>query len=54
MSNKSVYILFITIGSIAGGYLPSLWGGSMLSFTGFFLSAIGSIIGFWVAYRIMN
>ncbi|MBI5555903.1 MAG: hypothetical protein HY920_08655 [Elusimicrobia bacterium] len=54
MSGKSLYILLITVGSIAGGYVPCLWGGSMLSFSGFFFSSVGSIIGFWVAYRIMN
>ncbi len=54
MSGKSLYILFITVGSIVGGYIPSLWGASMFSFSGFFFSSVGSIIGFWVAYRIVN
>lgn len=54
MSSKSLYILLITVGSIAGGYIPSLWGASMFSWSGFFFSTVGSVLGFWVAYRIMN
>jgi hypothetical protein len=54
MSGKSLYMLLITVWSIAGGYIPSLWGANMFSYSGFIFSTIGSIIGFWVAYRIMN
>ncbi len=40
------------LGSTVGGYLPSLWGGSMLSLSGILLSFIGGIFGIWLGYRL--
>jgi hypothetical protein len=39
-------------GSVIGGYMPLLWGGSAFSFTSIFLSALGAIGGIWLAFRI--
>lgn len=40
------------IGSSAGSYLPSLWGGSVMSFTGLFFSALGGGVGIWLGYKV--
>ena len=38
------------LGSTVGWYLPSLWGGSMMS--GVLLSFLGGIAGIWLGYRL--
>ena len=40
------------LGSTVGGYLPSLWGGNMLSLSGILLSFIGGLVGIWLGYRL--
>ncbi len=39
-------------GSTLGGYIPTLWGGSVFSFSSIFLSVVGGLIGIWIGYRI--
>ena len=39
------------IGSSIGGYLPLLWGGSVLSMSSIFLSAVGGFLGIWLGYK---
>ena len=41
----------MTAGSIAGGYLPALWGADVLSFTSVISSTVGGILGIWLGYR---
>jgi hypothetical protein len=50
MSRKKLIMLGMVAGSIAGGYLPSLFGfdGLMISLLG---SYIGGIIGIWIGYK---
>ena len=50
MSRKKLIILGMVVGSIAGGYLPALFGldGLMVSLLSSF---IGGIIGIWVGYK---
>ena len=50
MSRKKLIMLGMVIGSIAGGYLPALFGfdGLMVSLLG---SSIGGIIGIFVGYK---
>jgi len=45
-------MLFMTIGSFIGGYVPSLFGADFLSFWGIFTSAISGIAGIWFGYKI--
>lgn len=40
----------MTIGSVVGGYIPSLWDDSMFSIISIVLSAVGGFIGIWVGY----
>jgi len=50
MSRKKLIMLGMVLGSVAGGYLPGLFGqdGLMVSLLG---SLIGGIIGIWIGYR---
>ena len=40
------------VGSTIGNFLPALWGGDMISVSGFALSFVGGIIGMWLGYRV--
>jgi hypothetical protein len=42
----------IFIGSTIGGFIPALWGGDMISYSGVLLSGVGAFVGLWVAYRV--
>jgi len=50
MSRKKLIMLGMVVGSIAGGYLPALFGFDelMVSLLGSF---IGGIIGVWIGYK---
>lgn len=52
MSKKTLIWIGLTLGSCAGGYLPALWGGDLISFSSVILSTLGGIFGIWLAYRI--
>jgi len=41
----------ILIGSTIGGFVPTLWGGEMLSYAGVLWSGIGAFAGLWFASR---
>jgi len=40
------------IGSTIGGFLPALWGGSVLSFSSVILTAVGGIVGIWAGVQV--
>jgi hypothetical protein len=43
--------LGLFVGSTAGGYIPTLWGADMLSFSSVIGSAVGGILGIWIGFR---
>jgi len=43
-------MLGMVVGSIAGGYLPDLWGGDFFSVTSLLTSTLGGALGIWLAY----
>jgi len=51
MSQKSLIMLGMTVGSIAGGYLPMLFGISAFSYTSILTSAVGASIGVYLMYK---
>ena len=51
MSRKTLIWIGLTAGSLAGGYLPVLWGGDMISLSAVVLSAVGGFAGIWFGYR---
>lgn len=52
MSLKKLIWIGMLFGSVAGGYVPTLWGADMLSFSSLFGSFIGSFVGIWAAYKL--
>lgn len=53
MSTKPIIWLMMGVGGTIGGYIPSLWGAdSMFSFSSILFSAIGSIVGIYIGFRI--
>jgi hypothetical protein len=51
LRRKLIWAGFL-LGSFVGGYLPSLWGGEALSFTGVALSFAGAVAGIVLGARI--
>ena len=42
----------MAIGGYVGGYIPSLWGDSAISFASVILSAVGGLAGIWIGYQL--
>ena len=42
------------IGSIIGGYIPTLLGASLISYSSVLFSGIGAILGIWIGYKLSN
>ena len=54
MSDKAIVMLFFTIGSVIGGYIPALWGASFLSFSSLIGNTLGGIIGVYIGYKMIT
>jgi len=54
MSAKFLVFLGMTIGSIIGGYIPTLWGAGLISYSSVLFSGIGAIIGVWIGFKLGN
>ncbi len=46
--------LGMIVGSMLGGFVPLLWGGSAFSFAGIIWNAIGGFVGIYVGYKFSN
>ena len=49
---RSVTGLCVTAGTLLGGYVPALWGGSSLSVVSLLTAALGGVGGLWLALRL--
>ena len=54
MNTKKAVMIGLVIGSLAGGYIPELYGGSLFSYGGVLWSGVGSILGILLAYYLTN
>jgi hypothetical protein len=52
MSLKSIVLLGMLLGSTIGGFVPTLWGAEILSFSSILGNLIGGFLGIWIAYKI--
>jgi hypothetical protein len=52
MSRKSFFYLGATLGSVIGGYVPTLWGAGDFSGWSIVLGTVGGLLGVWAAYRL--
>jgi predicted MFS family arabinose efflux permease len=48
---RSAIWIGIFIGSTIGGFIPELWGGDMISYSGVLLSGVGAVVGLWFGSR---
>lgn len=51
---KQMIWLGMIVGSIIGGFIPSLWGAGMLSFSSILLSGVGAAFGIYAAYKVTH
>lgn len=54
MSGKSLYYIAAFVGSIVGGYIPTLWGAGFLSITSLVFSTLGAILAIILVYKLLN
>ncbi len=54
MSDKKSYVLAATIGSVAGGYAPTLFHLSSFSPWTLLTGLVGGIVGIWLVYRYLH
>lgn len=52
MDSKKLIYLGMLVGSVIGGFVPSLWGDSYLSFSSIIFTAIGGGFGIWVGFKL--
>jgi hypothetical protein len=52
MSRKTTIMIAMVVGSCLGGYIVSLFGFGMLSFTSLIASGIGGLLGIYVAFKL--
>lgn len=50
--DKRMITLFMFVGSIAGGYIPALWGDDGLTMSAVVFSGIGAVLGVWIGWKI--
>ncbi len=52
MSTKTAVMIGAFVGSVIGGYIPTLFGASIFSFVSLVGSTIGAVIGIYAAFQI--
>ena len=52
MSRKTMIMIGMIIGSVAGGYLPGLFGADGFSLASLLGSGVGGILGIWIAFQL--
>jgi predicted MFS family arabinose efflux permease len=48
---RSAIWIGIFVGSTIGGFVPALWGGDLVSYSGLLLSGAGAFVGLWVGAK---
>ncbi len=51
MQRKTLIWVGLTVGGFIGGYLPVVFGSGELSFSSVILTAVGSTVGIWIAFK---
>lgn len=54
VSSKSLAMIGMIVGSLIGGYIPVLFGADLLSLISVITTAIGGILGVWLALKISD
>lgn len=51
---KKMIIFGMVVGSLVGGYIPTLFGAGIFSVSSIITGAIGALIGIWLVFRFLN
>ncbi len=54
MSAKTMVFIGMTVGSIVGGYIPVLFGASLLSISSLIGNTIGALVGIYIGYKLSS
>lgn len=54
MNSKALVWIGVTVGSVVGSFVPSLWGADMLSLSSLVFGAIGAIVGIYIGFKLSN
>ena len=54
MPAKFLVFVGMTVGSVIGGYIPTLCGAGLLSYSSVLFSGLGAILGVWIGYKLSN
>lgn len=54
MNSKVAYYIAALIGSIIGGFIPTLWGADFLSISSLIFSTLGAIGGIILVWKFFN
>ena len=54
MKRNSTIYLCMSVGSLVGGFVPSLWDASIFSVSGVLLAGVGGFLGIWIGYKISH
>src|SRR3990172_7057818 len=52
MNTKKFIWIGMFVGSSVGGFIPTLWGADVLSFSSLIFSAIGAFLGIWFGFKL--
>ncbi len=52
MSQKAIIMFGFILGSTIGGFIPTFWGASFLSFSSLIGNTLGGILGIYIAYKL--
>jgi uncharacterized membrane protein YeaQ/YmgE (transglycosylase-associated protein family) len=52
MERKTLIRIGVIVGSVAGGYIPALWGADFLSLSSIVFSALGAFLGIYVGFKL--
>jgi len=52
MSSKLIVYFFLFVGSMAGAYIPKIWGAGLFSISSLIFSSIGAIIGIIIGLKL--
>ena len=52
LNSRFLIMVTLTVGSVLGSYLPTLWGAGVFSMWSILLGAIGGLVGIWVGYKL--
>jgi len=51
MPSKTAYYAAAILGSVVGGFIPTLWGAGFLSISSLIFSTLGALLGIYLVYK---